>query len=71
VVKTTIFEKIKPNAKKRIIVNKESKSYNLSMLGKSQSQRIGRVTKSDPKEFLANESGNAKLQNGGNKVSLK
>jgi hypothetical protein len=71
VVKITISEKIKPNAKNRIIANKESKSYNFSMFGKSQRRSIGRAIEFDPEKTLANESGNVKLQSGGNKVSLK
>jgi lysine-specific demethylase 3 len=72
VVKTTISEEnIKPNARKRVIANKESKSYNLSLSGKSQRRSTGRAAESDPEEFSANDSGNAKLQNGGNKLSTK
>jgi hypothetical protein len=70
-VKNTISEKIKPYAKKKVIVNKENKSYNLSMFGKSQRRSTSRAIKSDLEEFLANENGNVKLQSGGNKVSLK
>ncbi len=63
VVKTTISEEnIKPNARKRIIANKS---------GKSQRRSTGRAAESDPEEFSADDSGNAKLENGGNKVSLK
>jgi len=72
VVKTTISEEnIKQNARKRVIANKESKSYNLSLSGKSQRRSTGRAAESDPEEFSADDSGNAKLQNGGNKVSFK
>ncbi|CAM6025347.1 unnamed protein product [Sphagnum balticum] len=72
VVKTTISEEnIKPNARKRVIANKESKSYNLSLSGKSQRRSTGRAAESDPEEFSADDSGNAKLQNGGNKLSTK
>jgi hypothetical protein len=41
------------------------------MSGKPQRWSTGRATKSNPEEFSADESGNMKLQSGGNKVSFK